>query len=226
MTRSKKFTSSSLQALYPGSSTLSSWDVAEKKGPLRWKLGCDPPSGQHGEMEGTVNWGFPRCFRFQRTPPAPTLLSWPLPSGFNVSLSHPHSSQPLRVLGESPLTWMDHGKDEQQHPGHVRGCSSWQGDLRSKVWVEKEQPTACGQAFGHQRQVRSFLWHTGLTHHLSRTSAVWDLRHPMHASLRREDAANGSIWVIRRRGQHMVKWPKFFEGEGRAEMTAHTREGG
>lgn len=100
------------------------------------------------------------------------------------------------------------------------------GDLRSKVWVEKEPPTACGLAFGHQRQVGSFLWHTGLTHHLSRTSAVWDRGHPMHASLRREDAANGSIWVIRRRGQHMVKRPKFFEREGRAEMTAHTRAGG
>ncbi|XP_019482196.1 PREDICTED: leukocyte-specific transcript 1 protein isoform X2 [Hipposideros armiger] len=34
------------------------------------------------------------------------------------------SPTPHRALGESSITWMDHGKDEQQHPGHVGGCSS------------------------------------------------------------------------------------------------------
>lgn len=68
--------------------------VAEKKGPQGRKLEYDPPSGQHGEMEGTVNWGCPRYFGFWRTPPAPTLLSWPLPLGLHVSLPHPCSSWP------------------------------------------------------------------------------------------------------------------------------------
>lgn len=37
------------------------------------------------------------------------------------------------------------------------GVPVGKGDLRSKVRVEKEQPTACGQAFGHQMEVGSFL---------------------------------------------------------------------
>lgn len=61
----------------------------------------------------------------RRAPPAPSFLSWPLPSGLQVSLPPSTllpAAHPLRVLGESPLTWMDHDNDEQQHPGHVRGC--------------------------------------------------------------------------------------------------------